>query len=289
MEISKTILGLPYREDDRVLSITNFVAEYLNNPCIEIEAKLGSFKFADGGMSIPHIQEFDPQRMGARFESSLQPLMFFSLLECLKVACKDVAYNETEDQLYSCSGRDSKIRQTVNSNGEIISIIKKTKIADKNFLLNSSGTGIRISANYEEILSEIPENSKFSIMRKKKRHAFRYHYLEIDLTEVSMNNKVTYEVEIEIIDFEFVKKHVENFVVGREKGGLVGICRKIWQNALSLSFHKPKASVVKVVENQQLMEERELAYKVHIGETKPVIGDYLYCCALDKNNAEMVV
>lgn len=289
MELSKTILGFPYREDDRVLNITNFVAEYLNNPNVEIEAKLGYFKSHENGFNVLHIQEFDPQKTGARFESSLQPLMFFSLLDSLKLACKEVTYTETEDHLYTCPGRDSKIRQTVNCNSEIIAIIKKTKIADKNFLLNCSGTGIRISANYEETLSEIPENSKFSIMRKKKRHAFRYQYLEVDLTEVSMNNKLTYEVEIEIVDFEFVKKHVENFVIGREKGVLVGICRKIWQNALSLSFHKPRASVVKVEENRQIMEERELAYQMHYGVTRPAIGDYLYCCALEKNNAEMVV
>jgi hypothetical protein len=289
MDFTKTILGLPYREDDRVLIAANFIAEHFNSPGIEIEAKIGSFKFHNSPPLITHITEIDLQSIGGRFESSLQPLMFFSLLDQLKAVCKDFTYEETEDSLYTCPGRDSKIRQTVGKNNQIIAIIKKTKLADKNFILNTSGLGIRISANFEETLAELPEDSRFSIMRKKKRFAFRYQYLEVDLTEVSMNNKITFELEVEIADYQFVKGHVDNYISGKEKGGLVGIARKIWQNVLALGFHKPKATVGRLQEDPSIMETRARAYDNVVGTVRPIIGDYLYCIAKEKENAEMVV
>ena len=289
MDFSKTILGVPYREDDRVILISKFIADHLTTPNVEIEAKIGTFKFSESIPAFSHIIELDLSRYGGRFESSLQPLMFYSLLDYLRHIIKEFIYEETEDSLYTCQGRDSKIRQTVNKNNEIISVIKKSKIAEKNFLLNSFGSGIRISANYEEKLDEVPQESRFSVMRKKKRHAFRYQYLEVDMTEVSMNNKLSYELEIEIVDFSFVKTHVDNFISGIDKGGLVGISRKIWQNALALAFHTPKASVPKIQENKDYMEERDRLYAAFIGPIRPVIGDYLYCISKEKENAEMVV
>lgn len=289
MDFSKTILGTPYREDDRVIVIAHFISEYLTSPGVEIEAKIGSFKLSENFPNFSHAVEVDLHKCNGRFESSLQPLMFYSLLEQLKHIYTNFTYEETEDSLYTCQDRDSKIRQTVGKNGEVIAVIKKSKIADKNFLLNNCGVGLRISANYEEKLSEVPENSRFSVMRKKKRHAFRYQYLEVDMTEVSMNNKLSYELEIEIVDFNFVKVHVENFLTGSERGGLVGISRKMWQNALVLAFHKPKAFIPKLVESREFMEERDKTFDEIIGPIRPVIGDYLYCVSKEKKNAEMVV
>ena len=289
MEGSKTILGTPYREDDRVIVIAQFISEHLTTPGIEIEAKIGFLKISDNFPTFPHIVEVDLHKYNGRFESSLQPLMFYSILDQLKHTYKDFTYEETEDSLYTFHGKDTKIRQTVGKNNEVISVIKKTKIDDKNFLINSRGVGIRISANYEETLTEIPEGSRFSVIRKKKRHAFRYQYLEIDMTEVSMNNKLSYELEIEIVDFNFVKLHVDNFVSGTDRGGLVGISRKVWQNVLALAFHKPKAFIPRIQENKEFMEERESAYQQFNGPVRPVIGDYLYCIAKEKQNAEMVV
>lgn len=285
---SRTILGFPYREDDRIIALANFIAEHLINPNIEIEAKIGKFRFKGEEIPVPHIIELTNTQQSPVFESSLQPLMFYSLLDTLKANCRDLVISETEDSLYRCSDKDSKIRQTMNTSGEVISTIKKTRLADKNYILNSTGLGLRISANYEENLNELPENSKFSVMRKKKRFAFRYQYLEIDMTEVTMNNKASYELEIEIVDFNFVRNHIENFNNGRDKGSLIGIARKIWQNALALSFHKPKATVYKSLENDVLMKTRDEAYEMNIGETRPLIGDYLYYCALEMNNAEMI-
>lgn len=286
MESSRTVLGTPYREDDRVILIAHFISEHFTNPGIEIEAKIGTFGFSNGNMFIPHISEIDMRRSEGRFESSLQPLMFFSLLDRLKNVCREFTYEETEDSLYTCSGRDNKIRQTVGANNEILATIKKSKIADKNFLLNLSGLGIRISANYEENLEKIPDGSKFSVLRQKKRHAFRYQYLEIDMTEVVMNNKPSYELEIEIADFSFVKTHVDNYISGADKGGLIAIARKIWQNALSLSFHKPRAIVARVSEKTEVLEKRNQAYIKHIGPVTPIIGDYLYCLSNEIDNLE---
>jgi hypothetical protein len=286
---SRTIFGFPYREDDRVISITAFIAEHLTHPGVEIEAKVGSFRFKNESFAVPHILEIDSGSKAACFESSLQPLMFYSLLDSLKACCKDFVITETEDHLYTCSDRDSKIRQSVSRTGEVLSVIKKTRLADKNFVLNSGGLGLRVSANLEENLESLPENSKFSIMRKKKRFAFRYSYLEIDMTEVIMNNKASFELEIEIVDFNFVRSHVENFNSGKDKGSLIGISRKIWQNALALAFHKPKATVFKTQENSEIIKARDDAYGLFIGEVRPLIGDYLYCCALEKGSVEMAI
>ncbi|OMJ78617.1 hypothetical protein SteCoe_21542 [Stentor coeruleus] len=286
MEISRTALGTPYREDDRIVLLAQFISEYYTSPNIEIEVKIGTFFLNSSTQQISHISEINMQNIPGRFESSLQPLMFFSLLELLKITCPNFIFFETEDSLYTCSDRNSKIRQTIGQNNEIIAIIKKTRIADKNFLINSHGSGIRISANIEEGIDKIPEESKFYVLRKKKRYSFRHLYLVIDLTEVSMNNKVFYEAEIEIVDFPFVKTHANNFLLGLDKGGLIGIARKIWQNSLALSYHKPKAMVVRVSENLELMEDRERVYKKFIGSDFPLIGDYLFCIAKELENVE---
>jgi mRNA capping enzyme, beta chain len=289
MDFSKTILGTPYREDDRVLLIAQFISEHLTSPGVEIEAKVGYIRSLDSFPAFSHIIELDLKKFGGRFESSLQPLMFKSLLETLKSLHKEYRYEETEDSLYTLRGQqDAKIRETIGKNNKVMSLIKKSKIADKNFLLSTLGIGIRISANYEETLTDIPEGSKFSVIRKKKRHAFRYQYLEIDLTEVNMNNKISYELEIEIIDFNFVKTHVDSYVLGADKGNLIGIARKIWQNALTLAFHRPKAVVARVEESKEFVEDREKAYNEFIGTVKPVIGDYLYCISKEKQNADLV-
>ena len=289
MDFSKTILGAPYREDDRVLLMANFISEYLTSPEIEIEVKVGKFIFSEGTPPVSHISEIDLRKHGGRFESSIKPLLFYSLIDQLKQIYKDFTYQETEDSLYSCNEMDTKIRQTVGQDNQVLSLIKKSKIAEKNFLLNTYGDVIRISANKEEILNEIPENSRFSVIRKKKRHAFRYQYLEVDITDVEMNNKHSYELEIEIMDFNFVKNHVDNFVLGIEKGNLVGISRKIWQNALGLAFHKYKAPVPKVLERKDVFEEREKMYFEQIGEVRPVIGDYLYCISKETENTNIII
>ncbi|OMJ71865.1 hypothetical protein SteCoe_29809 [Stentor coeruleus] len=240
MESDRTILGTSYREDDRVILIAQFISKHFTNPSIEIEAKIGTFSFSSDNMFISHIREISMHRPKGCFESSLKPQMFFSLLDQLKNVCKDFTYEETKDSLYSCSGKDKKIRQTVGDNNKILATIKKSKIADKNFLLNNSGLGVRISANYEEAIDKIPERSKLKMLRRKKRHSFRYKYLEIDMTEVVMNNRKSYELEIEIADFCFVKGCVDNYIEGIDREGLINIAREIWQNLLSLSLYKPK-------------------------------------------------
>lgn len=286
MEISKTALGTPYREDDRIVLLAQFISDYYTSPNVEIELKIGTFFLNSSTQQISHITEIDMQNTQGRFESSLQPLMFFSLLELLKITCPSFIFLETEDSLYTCSDRNSKIRQSVGPNNEIIATIKKTRIADKNFLLNTYGSGIRISANIEEGVEKIPEESKFYVLRKKKRYSFRHLYLNIDLTEVTMNNKALYEAEIEIVDFAFVKAYASNFLLGIDKGGLIAIARKIWQNALALSYHKPKAMVIKVPEKLEFMEDRERVYKKFIESVFPLIGDYLFCIAKELANAE---
>ena len=199
MDFSKTVLGLPYQEDDRVLIIAKFISENLINADTEIELKIGKFKFYQGTPCFSHAVEIDLKKYEGRFESSLQPLMFTSLLETLKSLHKDFTYTETQDFMYNSQERDTKIRQTIGQNQEVLSVIRKSKIAEKNFLVDQSGLGLRISANYEEKILEIPEGAKMSVMRKKKRYAFRYQYLEIDLTEVGETREDDNEEEHNLI------------------------------------------------------------------------------------------
>lgn len=225
---SRTALGNPYYSDDRVILVANFLAEYLNEPGIEVEAKIGKFTFHGETPDIKQMSMIDLGKYRGKFESDSNSITFISLMEKLKENRIPFQFIETEDTLYSGSSNKSKIRQSINKENEIVATIEKTRLNDINFLINpATGLGFRISANTEIVLPEIPDNVSVSAVRKKARHAFRYQYLEFDFTEALMNNKKTYEIELEIADVPFVKNHVDNYISGKDRNSLIGIANKI--------------------------------------------------------------
>ncbi|CAG9333965.1 unnamed protein product [Blepharisma stoltei] len=281
---SRTALGNPYYSDDRVILLANFLAEYLVEPGIEIEAKIGNFIFQEEKPDFKQISMIDLQRYRGRFESDISALTFISLMEKLKENSVPFTFIETEDTLYSSKKKNSKIRQTINSNNEVIATIEKSRLADINFLINpTTGLGFRISANTEINLEEIPQESSVSAIRKKARHSFRYQYLELDFTEASMGGKKSFEVELEIADVPFVKNHVDSFLSGKDRNSLLGIANKIWNNVLAMAYHRPKAPLPHIKENEEVLKARNEKYESHWGNTHPVIGDYLYEIILENN------
>mmetsp|Transcript_949 Transcript_949/g.2278 ORF Transcript_949/g.2278 Transcript_949/m.2278 type:complete len:294 (-) Transcript_949:4663-5544(-) len=285
---SKTILNTPYTFDDRVILLANFLSDYITEPGVEIEAKIGHFRFTKAAPQISHITLLDYQTTPFNFESSMNPQYFQSLLGFMISAGHQPVVSDTADHLYNCNERFAKVRKTCNPvTQDVIEVTKKTKLFDLNFLVNAStGMGFRISANREEILDAVNPAHRFSGTRLKNRHSFALKYLELDMTKAKMegHEQQSYEVELEIKDVEFVKQHAEVFQTGADLGPLLGIANKVWNNILALvQFNAPAPRPVwkKDHEFQQFDQRRTVAYEGAVGCVKPVIGDYLFHVAAE--------
>lgn len=285
---SKTILNTPYTFDDRVILLANFLSDYITEPGVEIEAKIGHFRFTKAVPQISHITLLDYQTTPFTFESSMSPQYFQSLLAFMIAAGHQPEVKDTQDHLYNCNERFAKIRKTCQAaTQEVLEISKKTKLFDLNFLVNAAnGMGFRISANREEILESVNPALRYSGSRFKNRHAFQIKYLELDMTKAKMegHEQQSYEVELEIKDVEFVRLHAEAFQNGGDFAPLLGIANKVWNNILALvQFNAPAPRPIwkKDHEFQQFDQRRSVAYEAAVGAVKPVIGDYMFNVAAE--------
>jgi len=274
---SLTLLGTHYLLDDRVNLVAEFLAEHLTQHNIEIEAKIGRFEFTDNKPYFQHISWLNHSVTPFRFNSSLNHLTFTSLIDNCRKQKLNCNFAQTQDTIYRTKLKASKLRQTCDQEGNILATVLKTRVKDLNILVNpETGLGFRLSANIEEPLDSIPENSKLVYMRNKSRHEFEFQYLRLDLTEVQANQHRSFEVELEISDLEFVRKHVEGYVNGGDTSSLLGVANKLWQNVLAVAFHRPRAPIPEAEEPQAFKTQRENKYAQHWGGVKPIIGDYLY-------------
>jgi hypothetical protein len=280
---SKTILNTAYTFDDRVILLANFLKDYITEPGVEIEAKIGHFRFSKASPLISHITLLDYQTTPFTFESSMNPQYFQSLLAYMKTVGHQAETKETQDHLYNCNERFAKVRKTCDAaSQEVIEIVKKSKLFDLNFLVNTAtGMGFRISANREEPLEAVNPALRFSGTRHKSRSSFQLKYLCLDMTKAKMDGheQPSFEIELEIKDVDFVRQHAETFQNGGDLGPLLGIANKVWNNILALvQFNAPAPRPVwkRDHEFQQFDKRRSEVYEGVVGGVKPVIGDYLF-------------
>lgn len=284
-----SLLGTRYANDDRVELLANFIAHYLSESDIEIEAKVGYYRFKGPTPRVSHITLLDTASTHFSFESSVDKQYFESLQQEVRKRGLKETPSHTEDMVYSCNEPMAKERKTVNLATEPHSVLEcshKAKLYDLNFLMNpDSGLGIRISANKEYRLTSEP-TGKFLLSRIKQRSSFAYEYFSLDLTKVQQGRSSSCEVELEICDPDFVRRFLEPFRNGSDRGPLYSIAHKFWQNALALAQHRATQPVpvwrgsdadLRVLEANQ----QALFHQV-FGSAPPLLGDYLYTVARER-------
>jgi len=153
-----TLLGSSYANDDRVALLANFLADYLADSDIEIEAKVGSYRFKEVPPRVSHITLLDPRATPFSFQSSVDPRYFDTLQNTLRTRGLKESISHTEDLIYDCNEHFAKERKTVDTATQtVVECSHKAKLYDLNFLLNpDSCLGIRISANKEYRLPAEP-------------------------------------------------------------------------------------------------------------------------------------
>lgn len=288
---SKTILGTDYQIDDRIKLLANFLSDYSMEPNIEIEAKVGIFHFNRVIPNFSHVTLLDHASTPFRFESNLPETLFQSIMDKLAELNRKFEYHEMEDHIYSASG-NSKLRRVISSDGQILRVEKKTSLYSLNFLVNpATGMGFRITASKEELIEDIPPTAKCNLIRHKKRHSFPFDYLSLDFTKVEVPSRkngsgVSHELEFEISDINFVRKHVEDYQTNVNKNYLLGIAQKIYYNVLSLATFNapaPRPAWEGDLEFQRFEDERKKIYTDSLGYVQPIVGDYMFSICQEQN------
>lgn len=284
-----TLLGSPYANDDRVVLLANFLADYLADSDIEIEAKVGTYRFREMTPRVSHITLLDPRATPFSFQSSVDPRYFDTLQHTLRSRGLKESVSHTEDLVYDCNEPFAKERKTVETATQtVVECSHKAKLYDLNFLLNpDSCLGIRISANKEYRLPAEP-TGKFLLSRVKHRSSFAYEYFSLDMTKVLQQRTETCEVELEISDPNFVRGFVGPFLNGADRNSLFSIAHKFWQNALALAqYRAPLPAPVwrgADAEVRVLEANQQAVFRQVFSSEPPLVGDYLYTVARELAN-----
>ncbi len=172
----------------------------------------------DGGVfwesfPIPHPYVVPVMEKGPRFEAGLSELQFRVLVESLRaeamakkrgvVILKDG--QSTIDYVRKGKPRVSEDERT----GRPVEVVEKTGKIHLD-IARPGGLDIRVTCCEERVLPlediySLGEYRRNAFQRKKKRWAFKFMLMEVDLTEVSDNQGgKQFEVEIEVIDRAFL-------------------------------------------------------------------------------------
>jgi hypothetical protein len=88
-------------------------------------------------------------------------------------------------------------------------IIKKENIYKHTKKINNN-YDLRFALNIEHPISVVKNNLSTENIRKKKRFSYYKDFYRFDLTII---NKNIYEIEMELVDFTFARKHSFEFIV----------------------------------------------------------------------------
>ena len=282
------MLGRPYEQDDRVVLLANFLADYFSESNIEIEAKVGTYRFKQRAPRVSHITLLDPTATPFSFQSSVDENYFNSLQLALRSRRLPETSATTEDLIYEGREQLAKERKTIDpTTQDVLEVSYKARLYDLNFLINpDSGLGIRISANKEYAIDDISPGRKFVLSRRKQRTSFTFEYLRVDMTTVQQRQDKACEVEMEIADAGFVRQFVEAYRTKTDRHSLFAIANKFWQNALALAqYHAKEPTPVwsgVQAELRTWVESQHEVYREGIGSVMPLLGDYLYTVARER-------
>ncbi|KAJ3085266.1 hypothetical protein HK102_000161 [Quaeritorhiza haematococci] len=200
--------------DDVLRQVADFLYRYIdmNNPHIEVEAKLGLLidKHTRQRIQLPIVSEAVLKDDGSfRFESNMtmaQHHHFNNLLNSLVVpGCKlRYTHRKEVDQFYR--NRGSKIRVSVDEKtGQVIpgGVVEKKRIADLNVHMPNAPLDYRISVNVEMPAKQPSDDQIPEFRREKDRLSYRHEICQVDLTQVKSvkrgDTELMHELEVEFI------------------------------------------------------------------------------------------
>eukprot|EP00178_Gracilaria_changii_P009535 TRINITY_DN2783_c0_g1_i1.p1 TRINITY_DN2783_c0_g1~~TRINITY_DN2783_c0_g1_i1.p1 ORF type:complete len:431 (+),score=66.15 TRINITY_DN2783_c0_g1_i1:137-1294(+) len=219
-----TILGVPPLVDDRIRHVVDFILKHVNSNEVEIEVKLGQLFEKENGLRATTVlpvkceTSMDPKtNQGTRFESNVGEKAFYTLNNTLNKRV-ELTERETKNKVHYTRTKHldvhwpGKVRETKelrkSPDGseyyQTIRVQSKTRLGDMNVICPLSLLDMRYSASLEKD-AQIPPNSTPSRQRMKDRISYKYEYLSIDITCVTMESLAgqaegqrTFEVEVEI-------------------------------------------------------------------------------------------
>jgi hypothetical protein len=159
----------------------NNVKKFIHKPNIEIEIRLGKLK----------RHGFDPNIGKTAYDNILQMLNSYNLwTKSFSSSFTDIYYG------------------TIRHNDSTNEVIYKNKLYASNKKLNKD-FDIRLAIS-QEITGQLPD-SRETFRRDKVRHSFFHTFYRIDITHIT--NCDSYELELEICDIAYAKKHVAAYLL----------------------------------------------------------------------------
>lgn len=271
--------------DDRVRVITDFIASHIKREGVEIEAKIGYYTLKTRGVEYSKKRLFTCRHItllngdAAVFKSEVPKNIFHCIKESLVKKTEPSSHTLVSvlDNIYSSRNRNEKFRESLLKSGESLGCLMKKRVEDLNFIVDAnSGLGFRLSANVEEHLERIPEGSRLVFQRDKTRESFSLGNYRYDLTCVDTQNGKTYEVELEMLNVGQVKYFTELYRDGLDRELLFNVANELWGKLLKLLDLRPKTQVESVEEEPEYRNKRKEEYSKCWGDSRPVIGDYLF-------------
>lgn len=167
-----------------------------DKPTFEIECRLGHPVFQGK-------QRFDPDVGKHKFMKIKQSLSESGFL---------MKYEQTTDKIYKVPSNKGTMNVRVTTYkdepNKWVTVIKN-KVYNTDHTLAAVDNGVvRVSVStetpYPEFIAPTRSETTLPFVRKKKRTSFIADIFNIDMSEVNVNSNVTYEVEVELNNTEYV-------------------------------------------------------------------------------------
>eukprot|EP00743_Colponemidia_sp_Colp-15_P007740 GILK01008382.1.p1 GENE.GILK01008382.1~~GILK01008382.1.p1 ORF type:complete len:332 (-),score=50.91 GILK01008382.1:206-1165(-) len=305
--LAEVLHGLPSVPDDKVIQVAEFIGRHLDDPHLEVEAKLGRFVYRQGGkLQLPAHSEcvLVSQDSGDyRFESNVPMEYFRKLNEMLNgfVTKGKLKYKKTEEVDYF---HGQKVRVTRDHSKQVKAAVQKQRLGDINIW--SAGHDLldfRISASSEQPVSEIPAGNP-THSRIKERRSYQSDHWTIDITKVTAaqheQSEVTYEIELELLHIDRLRDQYERLQSKIDQEFLYTI-KGFLDNMRILAGYRPPSYLSRSAHAHQTPAPQKAgrpvssapvdvpmdpalksAYHMVIGEVEPIIGGYLYHVAAQR-------
>lgn len=159
---------------------------------VEIECRLG---FLENRRFNPNIKE-------NLYETAIEELSHKGFI---------MTEEETVDTFFSMGRKNIRNTQFILPLNKQDELITKDRIINKDIEIDSCCSHIRISAAHEMPIKKPAHGmGRPSYTRMKKRKSFVADIFSIDISEVTSQNKQkSYEIEIELTNFDFVSKNMD--------------------------------------------------------------------------------
>ena len=158
--------------------------KYVHKPFVEFEFRLG--KQSKGG--------FDTNIGKNNYNNILKTLQSFPNWRCSTVS----------------SYKDTFYQNGLRINSSSNEAVTKSKLYASNKKLSPHTFDIRFAICLETPAVQNNESDEIYV-RDKTRHSFRHEFFRIDLTHIT--NIDSYELEIEIVDMDYARKHSPSFII----------------------------------------------------------------------------